>query len=232
MRVGRLDKIARVTIIAAALLVSVAALRVFFSSSVQREDGGPAPPRLLNETVWDEVLSAGVLVGGSADSSPVTVVEFMDLECPFCRQSYSAFANVAQEISDSVTHLFVHYPIESIHRFAMPAARALECADKEGRFADYMGVVFQKQDSLGLKTWVSYAVESGVQDTTRFNECTASREPLPRVERGLSIGRRIAIQGTPTVLINGWLLSDVPYSAEEYTRLIMAVLGGEEPLDP
>ena len=153
----------------------------------------------------------------------------MDLECPFCRQSYFAFANVAREISDSVTHLFVHYPIESIHRFAMPAARALECADREGLFADYMGVVFDKQDSLGLKTWVSYAVESGVQDTTRFNECTASSEPLPRVERGLSIGRRLAIQGTPTALINGWLLSVVPNSAEEYTRMIRAVLRGEEP---
>ncbi len=63
-------------------------------------------------------------------------------------------------------------------------------------------MIFEKQDSLGLKTWVSYAVDSGVQDTVSFKQCNASEQPLPRVERGLELGGQIDARGTPTVIIN------------------------------
>ena len=178
---------------------------------------------------WEEILDAATLVGAAADGGSITIVEFVDLECPFCRQSHIALADVKRALADSVWHYVVHYPMEDIHRFAMPAARAVECAGHEGRFTDYLELVFEKQDSLGLKTWASYAVESGVQDTIRFNECNSGKGPVPRVEQGLRIGSEIDVRMTPTVLINGWLLGNAPRDAEEYLRAINEIIAGEGP---
>ena len=139
--------------------------------------------------------------------------------------------DVTNEFGDSVAHLLVHFPLEN-HRFAIPAARAAECALAEDRFADYVDLIFEKQDSLGLKTWVSYAVDSGVQDTVSFKQCNASEQPLPRVERGLELGGQIDARGTPTVIINGWRLPVPAYDGEAYVLAIgrESLTTGEEPI--
>ena len=94
--------------------------------------GDPGPPELLDESVWNTLLDAGILLDGTSSSAPVTVVEFIDLECTACRQSHSAFMDVKKEFGDSVAHLLVHHPLGN-HRFAIPAARAAECAFAEDR---------------------------------------------------------------------------------------------------
>ena len=227
----RLEVIANVALIVAAVVVSVVAVRLVFFPSIPRGAGpDPAPPELLGESAWNNLLGAGILLDGTSSSAPVTVVEFMDLECSACRQSHLAFMDMKKEFGDSVAHLLVHFPLEN-HRFAIPAARAAECALAEDRFADYVDLIFEKQDSLGLKTWVSYAIDSGLQDTVSFKQCNASAEPLPRVERGLELGRQIDVRGTPTVLINGWRLPVPAYDGGSYIRAIRAILGGEEPYE-
>ena len=72
----------------------------------------------------------------------------------------------------------------------------------------------------------------GVRDTLRFSECNAAKGPLPRVDRGLEVGRKIGVRGTPTVIVNRWLLPTPPRDTEEYVRVIRAVLAGEEPYAP
>ena len=170
----------------------------------------------------------GILLEDTAGSPPVTVVEFSDLECPFCRESHLAIAEAQRTLGDTVAHVMLHYPL-AFHRFAIPAARAAECAGLERRFSDYLTVVFQKQDSLGLKSWVSYAVESGIRDTIAFKECNAAKGSPPGVERGLRMGRKIPVTVTPTVLVNGWLLPSPPRDAEGYVALARRVARGEEP---
>ena len=230
----RLESFATIVIVVVAVVVGVAAVRLaFFPSTRLGDSTRPASPELLGESDWEEVLTAAILVDDTVGSPPVTVVEFMDLECPYCRQSYLAFADLRADdrgLADSVAHMIVHYPL-GIHRFAVPAARAAECASDEGRLSDYVRLVFEKQDSLGLKPWVSYAVEAGIQDTVRFNACNTSQGPLPRVERGQAVARRIGVQSTPTILIDGWRLPTPLLEAADYSRAIRAALEGRRPDD-
>lgn len=150
------------------------------------------------------------------------------IECPFWRQSHLALAEAKEVFTDSVAHIVVHYPLD-FHRFGVPAARAVECAGVQDRFSNYLDLALEKQDSLGLKTWASYAVESGVPDTLRFNECNASKSVPSCVALGLEMGNRIGVRMTPTVLVNGWLLSIPPRNVEEYALVIREVVAREAP---
>jgi hypothetical protein len=70
---------------------------------------------------------------------------------------------------------FVHFPLP-MHRFARPAARATECAGLQGKFGQMVDAVYNKQDSLGLKSWSDYGRDAGVADTVAFR--LACRELL------------------------------------------------------
>jgi protein-disulfide isomerase len=142
----------------------------------------------------------------------VKVVEFADLECPGCRAFYTRTRELPPSIRSRFALIFIHFPL-SMHRFAMPAARAAECARVEDKFASMVDVLFKKQDSLGLKSWGSYATEAGVRDTTAFARCVTNSSSLRIVDAGLASGKNIGVRATPTVIINGWRFSSPPYDS-------------------
>lgn len=162
------------------------------------------PPERLQD--WDALVAAGVLLGDSA--AKVRVLVLSDLECPYCKQCHSRFREL-QRSEPSVALIFVHYPLDR-HRFARPAARALECAGAEGRFDEFLDLVFQYQDSLGFKSFAAFARDAGVRDTARFIRCAADTAQVARIERGLALGKQIGVRGTPTVVINGWRFNRIP----------------------
>jgi hypothetical protein len=109
--------------------------------------------------------------------------------------------------------VFVHFPLP-IHRFAVQAAQATECASLKGRFLNFIDAVYRKQDSLGLKSWGSYALEAGIVDTAAIARCAHDSTPFKRVEAGRELGLRWQILGTPTVIINGLRYASPPTKRE------------------
>jgi protein-disulfide isomerase len=181
--------------------------REFFQAPPPLLSFGPAaPPAYVND--WQKLLPTGVLIGDSA--ARIKIVEFGDFECPFCKKFHAAYSGLQKEYGNDVALVFVHYPL-SIHRFARPAARAAECAGAQGSFTRFYDALFDKQDSLGLKPWTSYAIEAGVRDTLAFVRCASDTITVARVEAGRALGEKIGVQATPTVIVNGWRLGWVPY---------------------
>lgn len=150
-----------------------------------------------------------------------------DLECPGCGAFHTTLVDVLGERAHDVRALFVSLPLE-YHRFALPAARAAECAEEVGRFRSWIDVVYDNQDSLGLKSWASYGADAGIVDTLRIGKCAASGGTTRRIQAGLDFGSRISFDGTPTVLINGWRFP-APPSKAQLTAAIDAVLAGKRP---
>jgi protein-disulfide isomerase len=220
------DRLERV--LSVVLTVAAAAIAITF---VHRQLQTPArpvavaaqPPQYL--PAWRTLIGAGIIVGDTA--ARVKVIEFGDFECPFCRTSDSIYRDVKKRFGREVALVFIHYPLR-MHRFAMPAARAAECANDQGRFGELHDVIYDKQDSLGLKSWASYARDAGVPDTARFARCAAAVALMPRVDAGLALGKKVGVRGTPTVIVNGWRYS-APPQAEEFVRVIGALLAGREP---
>jgi len=103
-----------------------------------------------------------------------------------------------------VSEVFVHYPLP-IHRFSHQAAQAVECATRQGRFAEMRDRLFAQQDSFGLKPWAAYAAAAGVPDTVRFASCLKDSTAAARIVRGSKLAEQLALSGTPTIMVNGWL---------------------------
>lgn len=170
-------------------------------------------------------LSAFVRYIGDSSSS-VRVIEFTDLECPACRRFHEqVLPELRREFGAGFSLALIHLPLSG-HRFARPAAYAAECAGDQGRFGQFVQAVFGKQDSLGLKSWTSFAEEAGVLEPERFAQCAAhSRSGI--VDSGVAIARRLGINATPTLMVNGWYAMNP--SAGELARVIREVRRNRKP---
>ncbi len=167
-----------------------------------------APPVYVPE--WRRMTAAGHWVGDS--NATVTIVEFADFECPFCRQFHEAFVRAKAVVGHDVALVYIHFPIGG-HRFAVPAARAAECAAQQGMFGPFHDALYARQDSLGLKMWSAYAAEAHLPDTAAFARCSQRSDEVASVSRGKAVGDSLGVRGTPTVLINGWRYAIAPYDS-------------------
>jgi len=216
-------------LVSAALTVCAIAIasalvhREFQTTRVRATPSAAQPP--VKKLEWREALVAGTLIGEA--SAPIQVVEFADFECPFCKRFHESFEAVKEKIGPQVALSFVHFPLP-MHRFARPAARSSECAREAGQFGTMASLLFRKQDSLGLKSWQSFAAEAGVRDSAGFAACVSGTATQPRVEAGLTVGEKFGVRSTPTVIINGWQY-DVPPTRAVLESDIRALLAGKEP---
>jgi protein-disulfide isomerase len=216
-----IDKALSSVLCAAALLVGAGVVHREFFQPRQRPTPPPmGPPSYVSN--WTDAIPVGLEIG--EHSSPIKVIEFGDLECPFCKSFHEAVRDVMQDNPGKVSLVFVHFP-SAAHRFAMQAARAAECADQKGRAAQLVNLVFTLQDSIGMKSWGSFAGEAGIGDTAAFRTCALDPTPLKRIEAGRALGDRLQISGTPTVIVNGWRFSRPP-GKEELAEAVRTLLRG------
>lgn len=210
-------------VVAALVMTATAAYGRFVDRPLAMAAAPSAEPSFISS--WKDALLAGVRVGDRG--AAVTIVVLSDLECPACRMFEATLQEVLQENPSDVAAVYVHFPLP-IHRFALGAARAAECANAEGRFGEWLEVVYGKQDSLGLKSWGSYAAAAGITDTAAISRCAMDPSPVPRIEAGREYAQRVGATGTPTILVNGWRLPGPP-TVRELQRVVDAVRRGEPP---
>lgn len=162
----RLDRLlTAVLAVAAAVMAAALAHREFATAGqVRTVDVGAGAPDSVSD--WPEVLNVGIPLGGP--NREVTVVEFVDFECPFCRQFDSVMRTLESSRPGTISRVLIHFPIPT-HRFALAAAKAAECSAEQGRFAEVHRLLFAKQDSLGL-----------MELTRRFQAVAATACPKQR----------------------------------------------------
>lgn len=217
----RIERLTSVLLVVCAVVTTGAALHHEWGGGALA--AGPRGPS--RNPHWDSMLGRGRAFGPPA--APVRIVEFMDLECPFCRAYHGAEKAALRDFPGRVRVEFVHFPLPG-HRFAHDAGVAAECAGASGRFTQMIDAVFAKQDSIGLKPWASFARDAGVQDSASFQVCLRSASPSQAVDAGFAFSRSLGLRATPTVLINGWEFPTPPDEAELATA-IRAVLRGDPP---
>lgn len=175
---------------------------------------------------WQEAVASGIRMG-SADA-PIQIIEFADFQCPGCARYEATLRAVRGKYNgDRVALTFTHYPL-SYHDSAEAAARAAECAHVQGRFEQMRSLLFEHQQQLGLVPWAKLAEEAGVADIGNFQSCLNGSESLQRVLQAKSIGEKIGIPSTPTIIVNGWMLPSLP-SAENFDKIIDNVVDGRAP---
>lgn len=171
-------------------------------------DPEPRPrPSTVEVEHWDSLQSGGYRVG--PNNAPLTLVIFGDYECPSCRLVHNTIEEFRQGHRNDIAIVFQHWPLNH-HRFAYPAARAVECARVQGYFEPMHDILYDTQDSLGLIPFRELATRVGVPDISGFEQCTRSRDTVSIVEQGIRHAQRLNARGTPAVIANGWYLANLP----------------------
>jgi predicted DsbA family dithiol-disulfide isomerase len=139
---------------------------------------------------------------GDTDSPKLTIVAFMDFECPYSAEAANAVRAVTAAHSDEVKLIFRHYPLSEMHSSAELAAEASECAWEQGKFWSYHDKLFANQKSLGLADLERYATEVGM-DGRQFNTCLAERRYSYIIEEDMAAAETFDLSGTPVFFFNG-----------------------------
>jgi protein-disulfide isomerase len=137
----------------------------------------------------------------------VSLVEYGDFECPFCRRAHRVVAKLAQEAGGggpAFLYVFRNFPLVELHPHAFEAALAAEAAAAQGRYWAMHDLLFENQDALLRPDLVQYARRLRL-DVDRFIDDLERRRFAFRVEADLASGEASGVTGTPTFFINGRL---------------------------
>jgi protein-disulfide isomerase len=165
----------------------------------------------------DRVAVAATGPAKGPAGAPVTIVEFSDFQCPYCAQLAPIVNRVKQSYGDRVRLVFRQYPLGS-HPDAAKAAEASLCAADQGKFWEMHDALFADQHALGVDQLKARAKALGL-NATSFNACLDSGARAAQVRTDASDGARAGITSTPTLFINGRLLSGAA-PAERISALI------------
>ncbi len=211
-----------VAVISLVVIAGLTVRRELFSSGRAVNPSIPREQRRI--TNWRTYTENGHRVG--PDSAVVTIVEFEDFECPVCGVfNRGPFRSIVSKYPGQVAVVYKHWPL-TIHRLAYPAARAAECAAAQGRFQEYRQLLYDKQDSIGLKPFEDFAASAGVADLRAFKACNTTPGPVPLIESDISEAKSLEAHGTPTILVNGLMLVGAPSGADLDRYITEALASG------
>ena len=178
---------------------------------------GPAVSMTLEAPRYAVEVAPDDPVLGSA-SAPVTVVEFSDFQCPFCKQVMPTLKKLREAYGDRMRIVWKDFPLTSIHPQAFKAAEAAHCAREQGKFWEYHDRLFENQQALESDSLKKYASDAGL-DAGKFNACLDAAKYAERVQAQMGVGTALGVSSTPSVFINGRMVSGAqPY--ETFTAII------------
>ena len=138
---------------------------------------------------------------GRADA-PLTMVEFTDLQCPFCRQFViGTFDQLKRDWIDKgmLRYISRDFPLD-FHPQAMPAARAARCAGEQGKFWE-MRLGLMRNANLLTPDYITKTAADMKLDTAAFAACATSTKYDAEIQADLAEGSRLPVTGTPTFLM-------------------------------
>ena len=144
-----------------------------------------------------------------APDAPITVVEYSDYECPFCKRFHGTVKQLVDDNPGKVNWVYRHFPLEFHNPGAQKQAEATECAAEQGgneAFWRYSDLIFERTTSNGngfpIGNLVPLAEEIGL-DASEFGDCLDSGRMAARVAEDYENGVQAGITGTPgNIIVN------------------------------
>jgi protein-disulfide isomerase len=164
-----------------------------------------------------EVSMDGAPFKGPA-TAPLTIVEFTDFHCPFCKRVLPTLGQLESQYGDKVKLVFRDYPIDNLHPGARKAHEAARCAHAQGKFWAYHDALFANAPKTRPEQLKAYAEEVGL-DLPAFEKCLNSGTYQATVQPDVEEGSRVGVTGTPVFFINGRLVSGAQ-PLESFVRVI------------
>jgi protein-disulfide isomerase len=154
---------------------------------------------------------------GPADA-PVTLIEFGDYQCPFCKNAEAAVEGVRSRYPTQVRLVYRHFPRESTHPHARAAALASACAHDQGKFWEYHRLLFAKAPQLNDAQLKSYAQQLSL-DRAIFDTCLNEKKHASEIDASLAAAEDALVSATPAFFVNGLPVAN-SRGLEQLTRVI------------
>ena len=161
------------------------------------------PPRVSLRPPVLEIGTGGRPSLGYA-SAPITLIEFSDYECHYCKTAERVIHEVLESYGDKVHFVYRDYPLD-FHANARPASQAARCAEQQGRFWAYHKKLMASED-LHEEQYQAIADEVGL-DRAKFDACLTSNDFSEAIDRDIADGEAVGVSGTPAFFINGRMIS-------------------------
>ena len=181
----------------------------------------PAPRRGPDPNKRYEIQTDGSPTLGP-ETAKVTIIEFSDFQCPFCKRAGPTLKQIHETYGDQVKIVWKNMPL-SFHAKAPGAHRAAMAAHRQGKFWEMHDKIFADQRNLTQDRYIAYAKELGLDDE-QFKKDLAAEDTQKTLDADLKTAASVGVSGTPAFFINGRYLSGAqPF--ESFKRIIDEELG-------
>lgn len=162
-----------------------------------------SPPREISG--WQRYAGGGHRLG--PETAAVTIIEFGDYQCPYCREAEPHLAAIRSRYENDVALIYRHFPLPG-HGSAFPAARGAECAGQQDRFWEFHGLLYSTDswiEDASEAALAELAAQASVASVSEFMRCLEDNEADYAVNTDVAAAQELGIPGTPAFLINGQL---------------------------
>jgi protein-disulfide isomerase len=206
------------------LLFTLSAIYVYQEiKRIQAEEAGTYSDK--QKQAYLELIngSGGYTIG--APNPKITLVEFTDFACPYCRQAALEIRPLLENYKDDVKLVIRDFPV---HENSIDLALAMRCAGEQGRYWEAYDLTFQEQELLTdtgdlLKANLLAWAEILNLDLGRFETCFDERRYVSLIRRDYEDGLALQIQGTPTWFVNNYPITGY-YPDDKFKELFDGIL--------
>lgn len=134
-------------------------------------------------------------------NAPITVVEFTDFQCPACAAMHPVIEEALKSYGNKLRFVVRDFPL-SQHEFARKAAEAANAANAQGKYFEYIAVLFKNQKALDVPSLKKYASDLGL-DRARFDAALDRGVYAAEIKKDIEDGELYGVGSTPTIFVNG-----------------------------
>lgn len=183
--------------VACVLVIGVAGFQIYDRVANQRG----AQPRSPVQPVSGLSIQIGQAAVTKQGAPAFALVEFSDFECPYCgKYARETYPQLRREFVDTgqIAYVFVHAPIESIHRNAVGAAALAQCAGRRGKFWEMHDLLFQNQKDLAAPGLDRLVTQLGLE-TADLPACMTGA--IGEVREQMAIAAATGAKSTPVFFL-------------------------------
>lgn len=153
--------------------------------------------------------------------APVTIIMFSDFQCEACSATHPILKRVIEQFPGKVRFVVRDYPLDSIHANAFEAARAAGAANAQGKFFEYIELLYRNQSALDAASLKKYAAQIGL-NAAQFDIDFNAEKTAAEIRKDVADGEDYGINSTPTIFVNGRRVRRL--SPEGFTQAIKNAL--------
>ena len=150
-------------------------------------------------------------------NAKVTIVEFTDFQCPYCKRGNETMDAVMKKYPNDVKVVYKSFPLD-FHPNALPAAKAAMAAGKQGKFWEMHDAFWANQTGLNADLYLEQAKKLGL-NIDKFKKDMESEEIKKAIEADMELGKKNGISGTPGFFVNGVAVKGA-YPVEHFSKIV------------